>query len=517
MTSTNDLFAEIEHQPMAEFTEKAYLDYSMAVILDRALPHLADGLKPVQRRIVYGMSELGLKSTAKYKKSARTVGDVLGKFHPHGDAACYEAMVLMAQPFSFRYPLLDGQGNWGSPDDPKSFAAMRYTEARLSPYAQLLLSELAQGTVDWAPNFDGTLEEPALLPAELPNVLLNGASGIAVGMATDVPPHNLSEVAKACVHLLDHPDATLSTVCEFIRGPDYPTSAEIITSPTDIRAMYQTGEGNIRLRAVYRKEQGEIVIMALPHQVSGAKVLEQIASQMLAKKLTAVSDIRDESDHVNPTRLVITPRSHRIDYDELMAHLFATTDLEHSYRVNFNVIGLNGRPQVKNLLVLLKEWLDFRLQTVKRRLQYRLEQVLTRISILDGFVIAYLNLDKIIAILRTEDQPKPILMRAFSLSEQQTEAILEIKLRQLAKLEEKKIREEQKKLAAERDELAKILASKDQLKTLVSRELKTCVEMFGDARRSPIVTRKEAQLMREEDRVPIEPITVILSKKGWVR
>lgn len=518
MTTTKpNVLADIEQQSLGVFTEKAYLDYSMYVILDRALPHIADGLKPVQRRIIYAMSELGLKSTSKYKKSARTVGDVLGKFHPHGDTACYEAMVLMAQSFSFRYPFVDGQGNWGSTDDPKSFAAMRYTEARLSSYAQLLLSELQQGTVDWQPNFDGTLQEPILLPGRLPNVLLNGASGIAVGMSTDIPPHNLLEVADACMHLLDNPKATLADICKYIKGPDFPTQAEIITSPSDIKAMYRTGNGSIRMRAVYHKENGNIVVTALPHQVSGNKVLEQIAAQMLAKKLPTIADIRDESDHENPIRLVITPRSNRADIHEVMAHLFATTDLERTYRVNLNMIGLNGRPQVKDLVSLLKEWLEYRMQTVTRRLQYRLEQVISRLHLLDGFIIAYINLDKIIAIIRKEDNPKPVLMKQFKLSEKQAEAILEIKLRQLAKLEEQKIRKEQKELKAERDNLEKTLASKARLKTLIRTELKADKEKFGDKRLSPIVKRFEAQAMREEEMVPAEPVTVILSKNGWVR
>ncbi|MFK3617321.1 DNA topoisomerase IV subunit A, partial [Coxiella burnetii] len=411
--STTPNALDVERQPLSEFVEKAYLDYSMSVILDRALPHIADGLKPVQRRIVYAMSELGLKSTAKYKKSARTVGDVLGKFHPHGDTACYEAMVLMAQPFSFRYPFVDGQGNWGSADDPKSFAAMRYTEARLSAYAQLLLKELQEGTVDWIPNFDGTLKEPALLPARLPNVLLNGTSGIAVGMATDIPPHNLTEVADACIHLLEHPEATLKDVMKFIQGPDYPTAAEIIAPTAEIRTLYRTGQGSLRMRATYQKENGEIVITALPHQVSGNRVMEQIAAQMVAKKLPAVSDIRDESDHENPTRLVITPRSNRINIHELMAHLFVTTDLERSYRVNLNMIGIDGRPKVKDLISLLKEWLEFRMQTVRKRLQYRLQFVIERLHLLEGFIIAYLNLDAIIAIIRKEDKPKPVLIKKF--------------------------------------------------------------------------------------------------------
>lgn len=513
----SDTLAAIERQPLGEFTEKAYLDYSMYVILDRALPNIADGMKPVQRRIIYAMSELGLKSTAKYKKSARTVGDVLGKFHPHSDTACYEAMVLMAQSFSFRYPFVDGQGNWGSADDPKSFAAMRYTEARLSAYAQVLLSELRQGAVDWRPNFDGTLQEPTLFPARLPNVLLNGASGIAVGMATDIPPHNLSEVAAACMYLLDNPTATLRDVTKFIQGPDYPTAAEIITPPTDIKKIYRTGNGSIRMRAVYHKENDDIVVSALPHQVSGNKILEQIAAQMLAKKLPTVSDIRDESDHENPTRLIITPRSNRINSHELMAHLFATTDLERSYRINLNMIGINGRPEVKDLVTLLNEWLEFRLQTVRKRLQHRLQQVLARLHILEGFIIAFLNLDKIIAIIRQEDKPKPALMKKFKLSEKQAEAILEIKLRQLAKLEEKKIRAEQKELSAEHDDLEKILKSKARLKTLVRKEIKADKDAFGDERRSPIVERPEAQAMREEDMTPAEPVTVVMSQKGWVR
>jgi len=509
--------SDIEKMPLAEFSEKAYLDYSMYVILDRALPHIADGLKPVQRRIVYAMSELGLRATAKYKKSARTVGDVLGKFHPHGDTACYEAMVLMAQPFSYRYPLVDGQGNWGSPDDPKSFAAMRYTESRLSAYARVLLAELQQGAVDWTPNFDGTLDEPTLLPAQLPNILLNGGSGIAVGMATDIPPHNLTEVADACIHLLENPEATLNDICKIIKGPDYPTKAEIITSEKEIKAMYKSGLGSVRMRAVYQEENGDVVITALPHQVSGGKILEQIANQMQAKKLPMVSDLRDESDHENPTRLVITPRSNRVNIHELMAHLFATTDLERSYRINLNMIGTNGRPQVKNLITILNEWLEFRMQMVQRRLQYRLEQVLARLHILDGLIIAYLNLDKIIAIIREEDEPKAVLMKKFKLSDKQVDAILEIKLRQLAKLEEAKIREEQKELNEEREELEKILASKTRLKTLIKNEIKQLQKEFGDQRHSPIVERFEAQAIREEEMLPTEPITVILSKKAWIR
>lgn len=515
---TDDLsYSDVEQQTIGQFSEKAYLDYSMYVILDRALPHIGDGLKPVQRRIIYAMSELGLRNTAKFKKSARTVGDVLGKYHPHGDSACYEAMVLMAQDFSYRYPVVDGQGNWGSADDPKSFAAMRYTESKLRAYAQVLLSELGQGTVEWVPNFDGTLREPNLMPARLPNVLLNGATGIAVGMATDIPPHNLTEVTQACIYLLDNPKAELDELLEFVKGPDYPTSAEIITSPADIRAMYQTGHGSIRMRATYGKENDEIVVVALPHQVSGAKVLEQIAAQMIAKKLPTVADLRDESDHENPTRLVITPKSSRVDIEELMLHLFATTDLERTYRVNFNVIGTDGRPQVKPLAPLLKEWLQYRMDTVTRRLQYRLEWVLDRLHVLDALLIAYLNIDEVIKIIREVDEPKAALMNKYKLSERQAEAILEIKLRQLAKLEEIKIRGEQDELNNERVEIEKILGSKARLKTLIKKELNADMAEFGDARRAPVVERVEAQAIREQDRLPAEAITVVLSQKGWIR
>lgn len=507
----------VEQLPLRMFTESAYREYAMYVILDRALPHIGDGLKPVQRRIVYAMSDLGLSAGAKYKKSARTVGDVLGKFHPHGDSACYEAMVLMAQPFSYRYPLIDGQGNWGAPDDPKSFAAMRYTECRLSPYAEILLGELGQGTVDWGPNFDGTLKEPLGLPARLPNLLLNGTSGIAVGMATDVPPHNLNEVAQACIHLLDHPDADVNALCEHIQGPDFPTEAEIVTPRKDLLSIYETGTGNFRMRAVYARENGDIVITALPHQVSGAKILEQIAAQMQAKKLPMVADLRDESDHEDPTRLVIVPRSNRIDVDALMAHLFATTDLERTYRVNLNVIGLNGRPQVKGLATLLGEWLTFRTQTVRRRLQHRLDKVLDRLHVLEGLLIAYLNLDEVIAIIRNEDKPGPVLMARFGLSERQAEAILDLKLRHLAKLEEKKIQTENDALATERDRLEKILNSKTRLKTLIRKELKADAQKYGDPRRSPLAERQEAKALSQEDIVPAEPVTVILSNKGWVR
>lgn len=507
----------IEQIPLTDFTEKAYLDYSMYVILDRALPNLADGLKPVQRRIIYAMSELGLKATAKHKKSARTVGDVLGKFHPHGDSACYEAMVLMAQPFSYRYPFVDGQGNWGSPDDPKSFAAMRYTEARLSPYADVLLGELQQGTVEWVDNFDGTLQEPSLLPARLPNVLLNGATGIAVGMASDILPHNLTEVANACIHLLDNPNADLDALGEFIIAPDFPTKAEIITPKAQIRTMYETGLGSIRMRAIYEIEKHQIVITALPYQVSGAKIIEQIAAQMQQKKLPMVEDLRDESDHEHPTRLVIIPKSIRTDVDGLMSHLFATTDLERSYRVNFNMIGLDGKPRVKGLLTLLREWLVFRLSTVKKRLQYRLEKILDRIHILEGLITALLNIDEVIRIIREEDNPKEALISHFNLSERQAEAILEMKLRHIAKLEEMKLRGELAELAAERDKIQAILASDAKLKTLVKKEIAADRDLYGDVRSSPLVSRGDSQAMKEEDILPNEPITVVLSQKGWIR
>lgn len=506
-----------ESKPLHQFTEKAYLNYAMYVIMDRALPHIGDGLKPVQRRIVYAMSELGLKATAKYKKSARTVGDVLGKFHPHGDSACYEAMVLMAQEFSYRYPLIDGQGNWGSADDPKSFAAMRYTESRLSPYADILLSELGQGTVDWVQNFDGTLEEPALLPARLPNVLLNGASGIAVGMATDVPPHNLNEVVKACIHVLDNPEAKLSDILKYIQGPDFPTQAEIITPKADIKAIYKKGNGSIRARAVYNIEDNEIVVTALPYQVSGAKVLEQIANQMRAKKLPMVNDLRDESDHENPTRLVITPRSNRVDVESLMGHLFATTDLERTYRVNLNIIGIDNKPRVKNLLEIVQEWLEFRKTTVTRRLQYRLDKVNDRLHILEGLMTAFLNIDEVIHIIRTEDDPKAKLMQKFKLTDIQANAILDLKLRHLAKLEEMKIKGEQDELSAERDHITAILKSADKLKNLIKEELQADAEKHGDARKSLIVERGEAQAMKVTDIIASEPVTIVLSKKGWVR
>ncbi|MGB5200837.1 MAG: DNA topoisomerase IV subunit A [Sedimenticolaceae bacterium] len=507
----------VEQLPLRQFTEKAYLNYSMYVILDRALPFIGDGLKPVQRRIIYAMSELGLSAASKHKKSARTVGDVLGKFHPHGDTACYEAMVLMAQDFSYRYPLIDGQGNWGSPDDPKSFAAMRYTEARLTPYAQVLLSELGQGTVDWTANFDGTLKEPAMLPARLPNVLLNGATGIAVGMATDVPPHNLREVAAACIRLIEDPKASLDDLCEHIPGPDFPTEAEIITPRAELKNLYRAGVGSVRLRARWHTDQGAIIITALPYQVSGARVLEQIAAQMQAKKLPWIEDLRDESDHENPTRLVILPRSSRVDVERVMLHLFATTDLERSYRVNLNLIGLDGRPRVKDLLTILREWLDYRFETVRRRLQYRLDKVLERLHLLEGLMIAYLNLDEVIRIIRSEDEPKPVLMRRFALSELQADYILDTKLRQLARLEEMKIRDEQTQLAEERDALHKTLGSKQRMKTLIRKEIAADAEKYGDERRSPMVARAAAEAMDEAELTPSEPVTVVLSEKGWVR
>ncbi|MDH4040123.1 MAG: DNA topoisomerase IV subunit A [Gammaproteobacteria bacterium] len=507
----------IEQVSLKQYAEKAYLDYSMYVILDRALPHVGDGLKPVQRRIVYAMSELGLKSSAKYKKSARTVGDVIGKFHPHGDSAAYEAMVLMAQDFSYRYPLVDGQGNWGSPDDPKSFAAMRYTESRLTAYADVLLAELGQGTVDWAPNFDGTMDEPRVLPAQVPNVLLNGTTGIAVGMATDVPPHNLREVVSAAIRLLEAPRSTAADLCEHVLAPDFPTEAEIITPREDILAMYETGRGSLRMRAVWERDGGDLVITALPYQVSGSRVLEQIAQQMQAKKLPMVADLRDESDHEDPTRLVIVPRSNRIDAEGLMNHLFATTDLERSYRVNLNMIGIDGRPGVKSLDKILREWLSFRTDTVRRRLEYRLERVLKRLHILEGYLIAFLNIDEVIHIIRTEDKPKPALMQRFGLSDPQAEAVLELKLRNLARLEEISIRGEQDELASERDELQKILGSAARLKTLIKNELLAVAEKYGDKRRSPLVQREEAKAFSELEMVSADPVTVVISEKGWIR
>ena len=507
----------VEQQSIKEYAEKAYLDYSMYVILDRALPHIGDGLKPVQRRIVYAMSELGLKASAKYKKSARTVGDVIGKFHPHGDSSVYEAMVLMAQPFSYRYPLIDGQGNWGSADDPKSFAAMRYTESKLTPYADVLMAEASQGTVDWQANFDGTLFEPVLLPARAPNILLNGTTGIAVGMATDIPPHNLTEVVSACIHMLEKPKATIGDLFEFVKGPDFPTDAEIVTPPEAIREMYELGKGSLKMRAVYDTEQGDIVVTALPHQVSGAKVLEQIAAQMQAKKLPMVVDLRDESDHENPTRLIIVPKSNRVDVDTLMSHLFASTDLERNYRVNMNMIGTDGRPQVKNLVGIIKEWLSYRRDTIGKRLNYRLEKILNRLHLLDGLLIAFLNLDEVIHLIRTEEHPKKVLMKKYELSEAQADYILDTRLRQLARLEEMKIKGEQEELARERDDIEKTLGSDARMKTLMKKELLAVIEEYGDDRRSPIVNREASLAYTEDDITTVDPITVVLSAKGWIR
>jgi len=510
-------FEQNETMPIHQFSERAYLDYSMYVILDRALPHIGDGLKPVQRRIIYAMSELGLKAGAKYKKSARTIGDVIGKFHPHGDSACYEAMVLMAQDFSYRYPLIDGQGNWGSMDDPKSFAAMRYTEAKLRPYTDVLMSEVDQGTVDWIPNFDGTLSEPRRLSSRLPNILLNGTTGIAVGMVTDIPPHNLGEVATACIRLLDEPKTTIKELHKVIKGPDYPVASEIITPGSDILQMYETGVGSIKMRAVWEKEDGNIVITALPYQCSGNRILEQIAAQMTAKKLPMLEDLRDESDHENPTRLVLIPRSNRINLADVMSHLFATTDLERSYRINLNMIGIDGRPQIKNLKTILKEWLQYRTESVRRRLQYRLEKVESEIHVLDGLMIAFLKIDEVIRIIRKEEDPKSVLMKKFKLSDLQTEAILDLRLRKLAKLEEIKIKGALEKLNDERKILKQTLGSKSRLKTLIKNELKADADTYGDDRRSPIVVREEAKAIDETALLPTDPITVILSEKGWVR
>ncbi|MDG1662168.1 MAG: DNA topoisomerase IV subunit A [Pseudomonadales bacterium] len=508
---------ETEQVSIRDYAEKAYLDYSMYVILDRALPHVGDGLKPVQRRIVYAMSELGLKAGAKYKKSARTVGDVIGKFHPHGDSSVYEAMVIMAQPFNYRYPLIDGQGNWGSADDPKSFAAMRYTESKLTGFADVLMAEVGLGTVDWQPNFDGTLEEPTLLPARVPSILLNGTTGIAVGMATDIPPHNLNEVVSACIHLLEKPKATVREINEHVIAPDYPTEAEIITSRQAILDMYETGRGSLKMRAIYTKEQGDIVVTALPHQVSGAKVLEQIAAQMQAKKLPTVVDLRDESDHENPTRLIIVPKSNRVDVQALMSHLFHSTDLEKNYRINLNMIGVNGRPQVKNLVMILKEWLQYRKDTIVRRLEYRLQKILDRLHLLDGLLIAFLNMDEVIQIIRTEDKPKQKLIARFNLSEMQADYVLDTRLRQLARLEELKIKAEQEELAAERDAIQKTLGSDARLKTLIKKELLAVAQEFGDPRRSPLVERDDAIAYTEDDITTVDPITVVLSERGWVR
>ena len=514
---TNINYEGIEQMPLRTFTERAYLNYSMYVIMDRALPFIGDGLKPVQRRIVYAMSELGLNATAKYKKSARTVGDVLGKFHPHGDSACYEAMVLMAQPFSYRYPLVDGQGNWGAPDDPKSFAAMRYTESRLSKISEILLSELGQGTVDYQPNFDGTLAEPQYLPARLPHILLNGTTGIAVGMATDIPPHNINEIADAAVMLLDNPKAGLDDVLEIVQGPDFPTEAEIISPKSEIRKIYEQGRGSIKMRATWKKEDGEIIISALPHQSSPSKVIAQIAEQMTAKKLPMLEDIRDEADHENPIRIVLVPRSNRVDTDALMAHLFATTDLEKSYRVNMNMIGLDHKPAVKGLLEILNEWLTFRRTTVTRRLQYRLDKVLSRLHILEGLMIAFLNIDEVIDIIRNEDDPKAELMARFNLSDKQADAILNLRLRHLAKLEENQLKAEHDELEKERLNLEAILGSERRLNTLIKKEIQEDAKKYASPRMSQLVEREEAKMISESDMTPAEPVTVILSEMGWVR
>lgn len=509
---------DLEKVSVSDFSERAYLDYSMYVILDRALPFVGDGLKPVQRRIIYAMSELGLKSNAKFKKSARTVGDVLGKFHPHGDSACYEAMVLMAQPFSYRYPFIDGQGNWGAPDDPKSFAAMRYTESKLSPYADLLLREINQGTVNWNDNFDGSIKEPESLPAQVPNLLLNGTTGIAVGMATDVPPHNLSEVVNACIFLLDKPNANLDEIMQIIPAPDYPTSANIISSAQELKKMYESGNGSVKMRAIWSKEDENIIIEALPYQASGSKIITQIANQMRSKKLTLVEDIRDESDHSNPTRIVIVPRSKRINVESLMLHLFASTDLEKNYRVNMNVIGLDGKPRVLSLIPMLKEWLNYRVQVVTNKLNYRLDKILARLHILEGLLIAFLNIDEVIAIIRSEDKPKPVLMSRFKLSDIQAEAILELKLRHLAKLEEIKIKAEQEELTIEKKKIELLLSSDARLKTFIKKELKVIVKEFGDKRNSLIINEaKIAQAFSKDDLVPAENVTIVLSKMGWVR
>ncbi len=508
---------KLEKLSLSQFSEKAYLDYSMYVILDRALPHIGDGLKPVQRRIIYAMSELGLSAAAKYKKSARTVGDVIGKFHPHGDSAAYEAMVLLSQSFTTRYPLIDGQGNWGSIDDPKSFAAMRYTECRLSPYAKNLLEELGQGTVDWTSNFDGTLLEPSVLPARLPNLLLNGATGIAVGMATDIPPHNLNEVVKACIKILEEPKVSLEELYKIIPGPDYPTEAEIISPEEELKAIYRTGRGSVKMRATYKIEDGEIIIFALPHQTSSSKILEQIAAQMESKKLPMIIDLRDESDEENPTRLVLVPKSNRVDKEAVMNHLFATTDLQKNFRVNMNLIGLNGKPQTRDIKLVLKEWLSFRTNTVTRRLQYRLDWLLDRLHILEGLLVVYINIDDVINIIRNEDEPKKVLQKKFKLSIIQVDAILEIRLRQLAKLEEIKIKEEQGNLDSERKELEKLLGSKARLKTLIKKELKADAEIYGDKRKSQIVFREEAEAFDESELISSDPVTIILSERGWIR
>ncbi|OOS25853.1 DNA topoisomerase IV subunit A [Moraxella porci DSM 25326] len=510
----------IDTRSVSDFTEYAYLNYAMYVIMDRALPHIADGLKPVQRRIVYAMSELGLKHTAKPKKSARTVGDVLGKYHPHGDIACYEAMVLMAQPFSYRYPLISGQGNWGSPDDPKSFAAMRYTEAKMSQYANTLLAELEQGTVDWQDNFDGSLTEPVTLPARLPNILLNGTTGIAVGMATDIPPHNLNEVVKACIRLLKNPDLSVKQLAQSIPAPDLPTTAEIITPKDELINMYETGRGSYKMRATYHIDPNQknlVVIDALPYQVSGNKIIEQIAKLMNDKKLPWVVDANDESDNTNPCRIVIELKKGKLDIDKIMSHLFANTDLETSFRVNMNMIGVNGKPEVKNLKTILSEWLSVRRNVVIRRLNHRLDKIDKRLHILAGLLIAYLNIDEVIRIIREEDDPKLELMNRYGLSDIQADAILDIKLRQLAKLEEIELNAERDRLEAERAVIAEQLANPDALTALLIDELTADAKEHGDERRSPVVERNEATSLKATELISAEPVTVVISQAGWIR
>ena len=508
---------ETEKISIAEYTEEAYLNYAMYVINDRALPFIGDGLKPVQRRIIHAMNALRLSPDAKFSKSARTIGEVIGKFHPHGDSACYEAMVLMAQTFSYRYPLVDGQGNWGSPDDPKSYAAMRYTESKLTFYSRILLEELHQGTVEWIPNFDGTIEEPVHLPSRVPNVLLNGGMGIAVGMTTDIPPHNLNEIVNACIYILDHPKAELHQVLEFVIGPDFPSGADIVSSKEEIKEVYETGRGAIKARAVYEPNRGEIVITALPYQVSGAKILEQIANQMRAKKLPMVVDVRDESDHEYPTRIVVVLKSSRVDSEGVMSHLFATTDLEKNHRVNLNTIGLNGRPKVMGLVELLKEWLRFRADTVTLRLKYRLDKILERLHVLEGLLLAYLNLDLVIEIIRNEESPKSKLITDLKLSVEQAEAILNLRLRQLGKLEEERITQEQKNLEQEKKGIEKTLKSKARLKKLIKKELEEDMQIHGGPRLSDLVEREESRAFQEKEILLSEPVTVVLSEQGWVR
>jgi topoisomerase-4 subunit A len=502
---------------LKQYAEESYLNYAMYVILDRALPNIGDGLKPVQRRILYAMSELGLDAGSKYKKSARTVGDVIGKFHPHGDGAAYEAMVLMAQNFSFKYPFVDGQGNWGSQDDPKSFAAMRYTESKLTKFADLLISELKSGTVDWQPNFDGSLLEPVIFPAKLPSILLNGTSGIAVGMATDIPSHNINEIIDSTIYILENPKAELEDILKIIKGPDFSNNAPIIASSEDLKEIYSTGRGGFKIQAQWAQEKNQIVINALPYQASGSKIIEQIADQMMKKKIPMVIDLVDEGDHKEPIRLVITLKSNRVNAEDVMNHLFASTDLQKSYRTNMNLISLKGGPRVFPLVDLLKEWLVFRKETVTRKLEHRLDQVNDRLHILEGLLIVYLDLDKVIKIIRESDEPKKDIIKAFSLSEIQANAILEIKLRQLAKLEQARLEKERDALQAEQDEIEKILNSKTRLKTLIKTELIEIKENFGDERKSPIIESSEAKVFSEEETLVTEPITVVLSGAGWIR